>query len=300
MELVKLLKANPALIVKELEKQDWTILHTIESELLFKEWVFTDKISKLTSLHKDEVNYRLGNLEKKGLVTRKEQGYMLLNSGLDSISLKAFASKQQISAIGKVIGVGKEAEVYEAISENGTEYAIKFYRIGRISFRNIKRTRNYSSSASTHRWIQMSIQAAKNEFQAMSTLLDHKVSVPQVISRERHAILMTRFEGVKLADVSQLEDPKSLLENILTNIKIAYTQCGLINSDLSEFNILFNGKDISLIDWPQVVDRHHLNSDSLLDRDILNMLRFFNKRFGLDYNQEAAYFFVRGWRSTLF
>jgi RIO kinase 2 len=287
-----------AKLVKQLEGKDWKILHTLERDLPSKKYTPPEKMTKSTGLHKEEITYRLNHLEKAGLVMRGRRGYTLVTAGMDAISLNALANRDLISALGKPIGVGKESDVYEAVTEAGVEYALKFYRIGRTSFRDVKRKRGYLSEESQHHWILMDIRAAKTEFNALRKLRDHGVSVPQVIAQERHAILMSKIEGVMLIDVSELDDPEGVLLKILENIRLAYLKGRVINSDLSEYNVIFDGKDVWLIDWPQAVDSSHVNSAQLLDRDTLNILKFFKRRFRLDYNLEAASFYVRGWREA--
>ncbi len=289
-----------AKIVKQLEEWDWKILHALERDLPSKEWTPPEKMTKSTGLFKEEITHRLGHLEKAGLIMHSPHGYTLLNAGLDAIALNAFANKGLISALGGSIAVGKESDVYEAVTENGVSYALKFYRIGRTSFRDVKRKRGFLTEESQRRWLLVSIQAAKTEFQALKKLMNYGVSVPKVVARERHAVLMSKIEGGRLVDVHDLDDPKGVLRQILENVKNIYLKGGIVNSDLSEFNILFDGEKVWLIDWPQSVSKSHVNATMLLDRDILNTLRFFKRRYNLDYNLEAASFYVRGWRETPF
>lgn len=287
-----------AKLVKQLESEDWKILHALERNLPAKEDVQPAKMTKTTDLFAEEIEFRLGRLERDGLVMRNPNGYSLVTAGLDAIALNAFASRDLISALGKPIGVGKESDVYEAITEAGVSYAIKFYRIGRASFRAIRRKRSYLAGESPRRWFLMSIEAAKTEYNALRKLVVHSVSVPNVIARERHALLMPRIDGAILVNVAEMNDPRAVLLKILSNVRAAYLKAGVINGDLSEYNVIFDGTDVWLIDWPQAVDRSHPNADTLLDRDVLNILRFFKRRFGVESSLEDVSFYVRGWRET--
>jgi RIO kinase 2 len=288
-----------AKLVKQLEGKDWKVLQAMERHLRSKESFQPERMTKTTHLYAEEIEFRLSELSHAGLVTRTPSGYFLLTAGLDAIALNALANRELISALGKAIGVGKESDVYEAITEDGTSYAAKFYRIGRTSFRAIKRKRSYYPEESPNQWLLMSVEAAKTEYNALRKLIEHRVSVPQVVARERHVILMPRIDGARLIDVFKIDDPRGAVSKILSNVRNAYLYAGVINGDLSEYNIMFDGENVWLIDWPQAVDRSHPNVDTLLDRDVLNVLQFFKRRFDVNYSLEDASQYVRGWRETL-
>jgi RIO kinase 2 len=234
-----------------------------------------------------------------GFIFSSTRGYSLVSSGLDAIALNAFAKRNLISALGKPIGMGKESDVIEAINDIGEAYAIKFYRIGRISFRAVRKKRKYVTTLSGHRWLIVNIQAAKKEYDALKRLCPIGVSVPEAIARERHAILMRKVEGSMLSDIKVLNSPVKVLHDIIDNIRLAYTLGGIVNSDLSEYNVLYDGNKIWIIDWPQYVDKNHPNSSILLDRDLSNILKFFKKRFKVECKLESASFYVRGWSDKL-
>ena len=69
---------------------------------------------------------------------------------------------------------------------------------------------------------------------------------------------------------------------------------GLIHSDLSEYNVVVQ-KDgtVLLIDWPQAVNIEHPNADSLLERDIRNVLRFFQRKFEVHRSLEETLEYVK-------
>jgi RIO kinase 2 len=72
------------------------------------------------------------------------------------------------------------------------------------------------------------------------------------------------------------------LETLLENIRLAY-RAGVISADLSEYNVLFDGSDLWIIDWPQSVSRAHPNAQLLLKRDLRNLVKFFERKYGLKY-----------------
>ncbi|MEM2211595.1 MAG: RIO1 family regulatory kinase/ATPase [Nitrososphaerales archaeon] len=288
-----------ARFLKELEPEDIRVLLAIEKVLRAREQVSADYIANSTKLHVDEVEYRLSRLNAKGFIVKRNQGYSLVSSGLDVIALYAFVKRGLISGMGRALGVGKEADVFEAINDKGDLYAIKFFRIGRISFRDIKRKRAYTSPLYSHQWLVVNMGAAKREYMVLKKLYPIGVAVPEPIAVERHAILMRKVFGSRLSEWRDIDNPKRVLIEILSNLRKAYIEGGIVSSDLSEYNILYDGEKICIIDWPQAVGKEHPNSLILLDRDVLNILTFFRRKFKIDCPLEAATFYVRGWSDNL-
>jgi len=282
-----------------IELKDWTILHSIERLLFSYEVIPLARIVKVSGLDKDEVEFRLDRLNEMKLIIDNEKGCSLLSAGLDAIALNAFVKRDLTSALGITIGKGKESDVIEAINDLGEECAIKFYRIGRISFRAVRKKRGYISTLAGHRWLIANMQAAKKEYNALTKLYPIKVSVPEALAKERHAVLMRKVGGAMLSDITFLDSPNKVLKDIIDNIRRAYTIGEIVNSDISEYNILCDGQKIWIIDWPQYVEKNHPNASTLLDRDIFNILKFFKKKFQVDCRLESASFYVRGWSEKL-
>jgi RIO kinase 2 len=46
--------------------------------------------------------------------------------------------------------------------------------------------------------------------------------------------------------------------------------------------------NIWIIDWPQAVSRKHPNANELIKRDVFNIVKFFNRRFGTRKAVEEA------------
>jgi len=283
----------------KIESKDRAVLHSLEKLISSYEIIPIDQIVRVSNLSKEEVEFRLDRLNEMKFIVSSGKGYSLVSAGLDAIALNAFVKKNLISALGKPIGMGKESDVIEAINDFGEEYAIKFYRIGRISFRAIRKKRRYASTLAGHRWLIVNTQVAKKEYDALKKLYPIGVSVPEAIARERHAVLMRKVEGLMLSDITTLNSPAKVLHDIIDNVRLAYTSGGMVNSDLSEYNVLCDGEKVWIIDWPQYVDKNHPNSSILLDRDLLNILKFFKKRFKVECKLESASFYVRGWSDKL-
>ena len=88
----------------------------------------------------------MSNLHRFKLVYHEQKGYdgyRLTYAGYDILALNAFMNKGLITGLGRKIGVGKESDVYLAQNADGEELVLKFNRLGRTSFRNIKKKRDY-------------------------------------------------------------------------------------------------------------------------------------------------------------
>jgi RIO kinase 2 len=202
-----------------------------------------------------------------------------------------------LEAFGKPLGVGKEADVYDALNPKGERIAVKFQRLGRISFRQTMPKRGYTPEHIS--WLFQSRIAAEKEFQALTLLFPCKVAVPAPISQNRHVIAMGMIEGAELADWRQIRRPEKILKEILHNVQKAYLRAGVIHADLSEYNVILKpNMHILIIDWPQYVTKDHPNAQELLARDIKNILQYFKRKQMLKVGLEEALSYVTGASKT--
>jgi RIO kinase 2 len=221
--------------------------------------------------------------------------------GYDCLAINAFVKAHVISSFGQTIGVGKEADVYtaltpdenEADSGGGETVAVKFHRLGRISFRQTRRKRGYIKEHSA--WLFQSHLAAEKEFQALQLVYKNGVAVPKPLCHNRHVIVMSIVEGGELSKWRTIPHPKRVLKEILRNIRKAYLKAHIIHGDLSEYNIILKpDMHMLIIDWPQYVLSNHPNASELLQRDVQIVLTFFKRRFNVDTDFQLAYDYVTG------
>ncbi len=278
-------------VVKNLEPEDYKLLRVFASGLEHHETLTRHRLVGYSKLHGDVVDYRLRGLQEKNLINKNNRGFTILNAGLDTFALKILAEKNIISGIGKPIGVGKESDVYEAVTDRQEDRAIKFFRIGRISFRETTKKRSFALKEhdNIHHWLLVNISAAKKEVDMLQRLKNTGISLPLPLYRAMHCIAMNRINGARLVSVKDLEQPSTVLQNILLSIGIAYKN-HIIHSDLSEYNVLVGeaSGDTWIIDWPQAVATDHPNAQYLIKRDVFNIVRFFNRRFAVGKNLDDA------------
>jgi len=84
-----------------------------------------------------------------------------------------------------------------------------------------------------------------------------------------------------------------VFDEILENVRKAY-HAGIIHADLSEYNILMEEGKCVLIDWPQWMETGHQNAQEILERDIDNILTYFQRKYRVAYDREDAIRCVTG------
>ena len=132
-------------------------------------------------------------------------------------------------------------------------------------------------------------RAAKREFGVLRILYDIGGKVPQPIALNRHVIVMSQMTGDLLLQISELEHPQNVLEQILQQVQLAYQNAKLVHGDLSEYNISVDeNEQITIFDWPQWQPLSHPNSMWLLKRDLSHILTFFKRRFSIMYDVDET------------
>jgi RIO kinase 2 len=285
-----------ASLVTKLDPRELRILLGIELGMSKYEFVPVDNITHYTGLSKSEVEFWLKELDRKALLWRQAQsydGFILNYNSYDLLALNAMVRGGIIDALGSPLGMGKEADVLEALTPEGAGVAVKFHRLGRVSFRDTRRKREYLSGRRGISWLYQSRLAAEKEYQALTLTHFAGVLVPKPIYQNRHAIVMQRVIGHQLSEVLNIDDPDGLLDDIIENVHKAY-KVGVIHADLSEFNVLVTEHgSICIIDWPQFIQMSHPNASEVLNRDVRNVLAFFKRKFGVERDLEETLVKIR-------
>lgn len=273
-------------VFRDLEEEDIQLLSELEDASERFEWIPEDRLSIISEMPLQDVKYRLGRLNKFDLIewgTVKYKGYRVLPNGYDVLALWDLVEGDVLEAFGKALGVGKEADIYDALTPDGKTVAVKFNRLG-LTFTSVKKTRSYEIQ---HGWIDASKSAAEREFQALQKLHPN-VSVPNPIAQNRHVLVTGLIQGEELADVADIDLPEPVLDEILGNVRVAY-ELGVIHGDLSEHNVIIQPDGVVLIiDWPQWVPTDHREANELLERDVRNVLKYFNRKFRIERDLEKT------------
>lgn len=284
-------------VFRTLEPEDFRVLQVIEGDMARHRYVPEKELHRLTKLNSRELDFRLSRLSRFRLIERwtgPYTGYVLYTAGYDCLAINALVKAGVLEAFGKPLGVGKESDVYDALTPKGEQVAVKFHRLGRVSFRQTRRVRGYIAQRHHISWLYQSRLAAEKEFEALKLVHPDGVAVPKPISQNRHVIVMGMIEGALLAEFNEVPRPEKTLKEILTNIRRAYRKVGVIHADVSEFNIILQPDwHILIIDWPQCVRRDHPNADQLLERDVLNIVQFFKRKFKTKTSVQDALNYIK-------
>lgn len=218
---------------------------------------------------------------------------------------------------------GKEATVWlckggskaEELAGRHCEVAVKIYKdIEQRSFRNmdtylegrigrtIRKRRDILHVYASHTAMQATWVDA--EWCALQDLSEAGITVPMPFARTSDSVGMEfiacaedPYEAAPRLREARLdkEGAEVACHNLLSTIW-NMLGCDMIHGDLSPYNVLVrNGKPV-LIDFPQIVDaRYHSLAYELLQRDIGNIMAFFEKQ-GIKIPESSGAMTSRLWR----
>ncbi|MEA2036623.1 MAG: serine protein kinase RIO [Nanoarchaeota archaeon] len=180
------------------------------------------------------------------------------------------------------IAMGKEANIFSAVKEDGKRVMVKIYRLEACDFNKmydyIKSDERYVNIRGKKRiiifhWVQ-------REFRNLIKARRAKVNVPEAITFKNN-ILVLEFigkEGVIAPRVSvqKPKEPKKFFDKIVRNIRNMY-KAKLVHADLSAFNILNNDEEPVFIDFSQTTTLRDSRANEYLERDVKNICTFFKK-----------------------
>lgn len=217
--------------------------------------------------------------------SQKYEGYRLTYLGYDFLALRVFVARGTVAGVGRKIGVGKESDIYLVRNDEGTTYALKLHRLGRVSFKAIKTKRDYLQGRHKSNWLYISRLAATKEFAFMKALHQNDFSVPTPVDQNRHCVVMQLCEGYPLYQIKTMDNADVVYRRMMDTI-VRLAQYGLIHCDFNEFNLMINDEGkITVIDFPQMVSTEHENAKFYFDRDVQCVRKFFGKILGADVSR---------------
>jgi len=283
--------------LRSISEDDIRILKTLEKYMRNYEFVPIELIEHDSRLPLHRLERSLHKLNSMKLIKRQSLhtlGYRLTILAFDILAVLTLIKKGTIKDIGDKIGVGKESDVYLAVSLSGRFLTLKFHRIGRTSFRHVVRTRPYKQEPT---WLLQSKISAQREFMALKELFDVGAKVPKPVDRSRHVVVTEYIEDtVELHEKPSLSDPLKAFEDVIMTIAKAYNDVGIVHGDLSEYNIIVNPQtsEAYVIDWPQYIEKDHPLAEKLLRRDVEYVVKFFRKVYKIPVETEEVLGAIRG------
>ncbi|CDR97406.1 RIO1 family protein, putative [Babesia bigemina] len=265
---------------------EFRVLTAIELGMRNHEYIPLKLITATANLRSCGMSNVLASLAKAKLIVHCNEsydGYKLTFLGLDYLALRALLKRGVISAVGRRIGVGKEADVHLCTDAEGNLLVLKLHRLGRVSFRAVKHKRDYMGKRRHASWMYMSQLAAKKEYSYLSALWEENFPVPQPLDINRHVIAMKFVDGVPLSQVREMAEPKRVL-HMLMKLIVRLARVGIIHGDFNGFNLMISedGKQVTVIDFPQVVSVTHEDAEFYFDRDVECVREMFRKKFKMD------------------
>jgi RIO kinase 2 len=90
---------------------------------------------------------------------------------------------------------------------------------------------------------------------------------------------MEKMDGVELSR-TRLEEGqvRGVLDLLLEEIQTAYAG-GYVHGDMSEYNVFVSEDGITIFDWPQAIPTDHENAETYLERDVENVLGYFERKY---------------------
>ncbi|MEM4259905.1 MAG: serine protein kinase RIO [Candidatus Woesearchaeota archaeon] len=183
------------------------------------------------------------------------------------------------------LAIGKEANVFTAITKEKKIIVAKIYRLENCNFNKMY---NYISADMRY----SNIKRSKREIVFAWTQREYRnlmkarevIKVPTPIAVRNNILLMEfigKHDPAPMLKSQLPKNPKKFFAKTIQNIKKLY-KAGLIHGDLSEYNILNYEEEPIFIDFSQCTTTESGNAKELLDRDINNVCNFFKKYFDID------------------
>lgn len=189
-----------------------------------------------------------------------------------------------IDSVKFPISSGKEGNVFYATDEDGDPLALKIFRTSTSTFKRVGR---YIEGDPRFRGLtgnrrKMIYAWTNKEFRNLQRYYEAEIPVPEPVTFAKNCLVMEYIgdeygPSPQLKDVA-LEDPDDVYDEVVSFIIDGWRDAHLVHGDMSEYNILmFDGQPI-LIDCGQAMTADHFNAKELLERDIVNVNRFFKHR----------------------
>ena len=198
--------------------------------------------------------------------------------------LYEFMTGGVIDTVHYPISTGKEGNVFYAEDSDGEPLALKIFRTSTSTFKRISR---YIEGDPRFRGVKgnhtkMIYVWTQKEFKNLQRYYEAGIPVPEPIAYDMNC-LIEEFIGDENGPAPQLkdvplEDPTETYDEVVSFIIDGWRDAHLVHGDLSEYNILMSDEGPIMIDCGQAMTRDYPGAKELLDRDILNVNRFFKGR----------------------
>ncbi len=195
-----------------------------------------------------------------------------------------FMTEGVLNEVHGVVSAGKEARVYWGKNKEGKDLAVKIYLTSSAEFK--KGMFKYIEGDYRFKGVKRDTRSlifawAQKEFRNLEQAVRAGVNVPKPIAVKNNVLIMEFVgeDGVSAPSLKeqQPENAEKTYRQLLTYLVRLYRKADLVHGDLSEYNIMmWKGKPL-LFDMSQSVPSSHPLAQSLLERDLTNVNRFFSR-----------------------
>ncbi len=228
------------------------------------------------------------------MVDKSKGDWKIYGNVFDEFTLKVLEhieGQGHYDELKSELEVGKEANVFIAYKD-AKPIIVKIYRLENCNFNKmylyLRDDPRYPSIKPRRREIVFAW--VLREYRNLLIAREAGCNVPMPIIN-RSNVLIEEFIGndkvapklkdVEFKDYAELENCS---KDVINEMKILLRKAKMVHGDLSEFNILYNNKKPVLIDFSQATSSKDYHAREYLERDVRNVVRFFNKR-GLDLKE---------------
>jgi len=226
------------------------------------------------------------------------------NNVFDKFTIRSIwemITQRKFEGLESPIKIGKESNVFSALTKSNERIAIKIYRINASDFFQMSKYLAMDKRfPPIKRRMQVVLTWAKREFINLKKVYECGVSVPRPIGIKNNVVAM-EFVGSEFPEHPQAfpllkggcDNPEEMYSKVLENIKKIYQKAGLVHGDLSEFNIINKDGEPVIIDFSHGIATNNPSAEELLVRDMEKIVKFFKKK-GLDLELDKELKKVRG------
>jgi len=222
-------------------------------------------------------------------ITREK--FKTYNNVFDNFTMRNLFKLSSEGFYDEVVGtvaLGKEANIFTAVRQDGSLVIIKIYRLENCNFNKmfdyIRQDPRYETLSSKKReivfaWTQREF---RNLLKARECI---RVPTPYKV---KDNIIVMELIGENDVPAPQLKDalpdnPEEFFDKIIENVKKLY-KVGLVHGDLSHFNILNSNEEPVFIDFSQSTVTSSRDAEDLLRRDMETLCKFFKSKCRVSYD----------------
>jgi RIO kinase 1 len=242
-----------------------------------------DKLGKKLSRRIDNQilkNERRGHSEKDVFDKRKVMDDVLDKTSI--MTLSKLINSGTISFVNGVIGSGKESKMYWAVDPAGNNIALKIYLVTASTFKKrqpylIDDPRFSHIKKGTRNLVEL---WAKKEYHNLNQCVKSGIPCIKPIRVLRNVLVLEFVgkNGVPAKTLVESEVDEDDYKSAISIITHLYKKAGLVHADFSEYNVFKTENGLVLFDLGSAVNKQHRNAKEFLQRDVMNISKFFVKR----------------------